>query len=625
MSNKSCFDAHIYDNITFNRFVTFFYMHPMKKSTLITIVIVFTFFTQLFSQACDCGEETQINICYLSNQAVCSEPGVSDCRYLMDGEFLTGVRNKLQNSNNFGPNGVVNCQVQLSPLDAVPSPEFLDESGCDVVFVGSSVEYSQSVDILESDILKEYLQNIREWSIQCEENLVIVTQAEAFEWGYETYDRNVNPNFAFANESSLSVFDGPFGSLISFEQGGSFQGIFEVLPASGAIILGVDDNGKPTLALDELTNDIVAADIGIFCSNGAGPISGNATISSINPNDILVANIFALGCQIAQNNFNEFQFAALCPGEDYTLPGGAIVNTAGLYVDSLLTVMDCDSVIETEIWEVEEYMDDITYNGCSGDGYEVVINEVAYNENRQSGVEFMETSFGCDSVVTINLSYEKLDTSYFDTIICVSETVDINGTIISPDATEEFVISRTDQCDSIHYVNVSSYPDYEIDIETYLTIKLGTPYIFNNQIPENVSIQWLPEEGLDCYDCPNPALLEFDIDQYQVLLEDENGCSKSFTITLDYYCSPYIPNIINLSEQDPRNNSLQIFSACPLINFEINVFDRWGNSVYESEDQTEKWDDIRAQDLNQGVYVYVLKYENETEKFSESGTVTITY
>ncbi len=46
-------------------------------------------------------------------------------------------------------------------------------------------------------------------------------------------------------------------------------------------------------------------------------------------------------------SFNVFQ--TICPSDLYTLPGGSVVNVSGTYIDTLLTVNGCDSVITTHL------------------------------------------------------------------------------------------------------------------------------------------------------------------------------------------------------------------------------------------------------------------------------------
>ena len=43
--------------------------------------------------------------------------------------------------------------------------------------------------------------------------------------------------------------------------------------------------------------------------------------------------------------------------------------------------------------------------GCTGDGYNVVVNGVTYDESNPSGTQVLSNANGCDSTVTIDLVY----------------------------------------------------------------------------------------------------------------------------------------------------------------------------------------------------------------------------
>ena len=47
------------------------------------------------------------------------------------------------------------------------------------------------------------------------------------------------------------------------------------------------------------------------------------------------------------------------------------------------------------------------YSGCSGDGYSVLVNGVTYNESNPSGTEVLSNANGCDSTVTIDLTFNS--------------------------------------------------------------------------------------------------------------------------------------------------------------------------------------------------------------------------
>jgi len=223
--------------------------------------------------------------------------GSQACGYAIDGRHMNDyLRQKLENSNNFGTNGIVSCPIDLVPLSKDINVNYLEEQNCDIIFTGNFTLDTINLQVnTEVTSIPEYtLQQIKNWSEKCETNLVITSQAEANLWGYSIQNRNENPNFSIGNELGDFIFDGPFGKVETFSQGGTYQGIITDGPASGYTSLAVDNNGLPTLVIDNATNDIILGDIGIFCGGGAGAISLGPNIN--NDNDRLTANVFALVC-----------------------------------------------------------------------------------------------------------------------------------------------------------------------------------------------------------------------------------------------------------------------------------------------------------------------------------------
>lgn len=107
-------------------------------------------------------------------------------------------------------------------------------------------------------------------------------------WRFDVSNQgNTLINPTSAGLASL-IFNGPFGSVSSANQGGSIQGYFNLTPAN-SIILGEDGSGKPTLLLDCNTLDLIIADGDAY--NDLGNVTGGPTISS--QNDIFWANTIA--------------------------------------------------------------------------------------------------------------------------------------------------------------------------------------------------------------------------------------------------------------------------------------------------------------------------------------------
>lgn len=93
----------------------------------------------------------------------------------------------------------------------------------------------------------------------------------------------------------------------------------------------------------------------------------------------------------------------------------------------------------------------------------------------------------------------------------------------------------------------------------------------------------------------------------------------------DCHCSVYLPTVFS-PNADGVNDTFQPLSNCPLINFDLKVFDRWGELVYHSTDAGMGWDgNVRGLSAQNGVYVFLLKYQpnNGVVEVVEKGEVSL--
>jgi len=65
----------------------------------------------------------------------------------------------------------------------------------------------------------------------------------------------------------------------------------------------------------------------------------------------------------------------------------------------------CSSTCDKTIYVGTSEIENITYSGCSGDGYAIMFNGVVYDESNPSDTVITSTSTGCDSITYINLTY----------------------------------------------------------------------------------------------------------------------------------------------------------------------------------------------------------------------------
>ncbi len=112
---------------------------------------------------------------------------------------------------------------------------------------------------------------------------------------------------------------------------------------------------------------------------------------------------------------------------------------------------------------------------------------------------------------------------------------------------------------------------------------------------------------------------------------DAATCGTNYTIDVHVDvgycpCSWYVPNAFS-PNGDELNDQWQLFPNCPYRDYSIQVYDRWGMLVFESDNPETTWDGTaRSQALATGVYVFMLRYEYEIQpgrwiKQNQTGTL----
>lgn len=115
---------------------------------VIFFAFLLIFSTQSFSQNC-CDPDEKLVICYLPSDEYC----VNDCRYNYDDLFMQGLRQKLNNSSNFGPDGISPCEIEEIPLRNISTANQLTSLNCDIVFMGVTSPQLDNTNSIYSTIL----------------------------------------------------------------------------------------------------------------------------------------------------------------------------------------------------------------------------------------------------------------------------------------------------------------------------------------------------------------------------------------------------------------------------------------------------------------------------------------
>ena len=110
---------------------------------------------------------------------------------------------------------------------------------------------------------------------------------------------------------------------------------------------------------------------------------------------------------------------------------------------------------------------------------------------------------------------------------------------------------------------------------------------------------------------------------------DDGFCTYLDTLTIlekeNCQCDTYIPNAVSLSSQN-INNTFIVNSNCILIDFQMQVFDRWGGSIFQSNNPDIGWSYNNSPiTIQTGIYSYTVtfRYNPDSELIVQSGLVTV--
>jgi gliding motility-associated-like protein len=124
------------------------------------------------------------------------------------------------------------------------------------------------------------------------------------------------------------------------------------------------------------------------------------------------------------------------------------------------------------------------------------------------------------------------------------------------------------------------------------------------------TIAWVPAYSLSCNNCAGPLATPLNTTEYSIHLVSDSGCTADtkILITVIPQHQLYVPNAFTPNGSG-INDFWEIFGNRKVWKFvEVQVYDRWGEKVFESNDIHFQWDGrYRGTMMEPGEYVYVLK------------------
>ncbi len=143
----------------------------------------------------------------------------------------------------------------------------------------------------------------------------------------------------------------------------------------------------------------------------------------------------------------------------------------------------------------------------------------------------------------------------------------------------------------------------------------------------NLTYSWLPI-GVSCATCTDVTVAPAQTTEYTVVATDSNGCTAQEIVTVQVSSENniFLPNAFS-PNGDGNNDVLQLYGNLSSIKyFQLMVFDRWGEKVFDTNNQHFTWDGTYRGQRNDGaVYIYVMKvvYLNGKSDRTFKGSINI--
>lgn len=252
----------------------------------------------------------------------------------------------------------------------------------------------------------------------------------------------------------------------------------------------------------------------------------------------------------------------------------------------------CDSVITINLSFLSEANHLLQQTICTGDT--VWVNNQAYDQYYYLGMETISGGAvnGCDSIILVDLTVLPIPRDTVQASLCPYETLQINGTVYGinrPSGLELLPNAAENGCDSLIYIQLTftAPPNNSAFLGADQLIFAGDTVCLSIPVDLDFSdISWQPVLPCITTDCSNVCHSAIQNETIIATISDQNQCLFSDTINIRVSKDRpiFVPNVF-APDADAPNNRFAIFPgiAVTRINW-LTVYDRWGSLVYEARD-----------------------------------------
>jgi uncharacterized protein YuzB (UPF0349 family) len=244
----------------------------------------------------------------------------------------------------------------------------------------------------------------------------------------------------------------------------------------------------------------------------------------------------------------------ICPDDDYTLVDGTVVDASGTYTAVTNTINGCDSTVIAVVTVRPDVAVTVDEAICQGETYTLVNGTPVTTAGTY--VAATQTMYGCDSVVTVNLTIKPVYNQSVSATVCQGETYELpDGTEVTAGGVYTSNLTSVGGCDSTIVTTLTVSPLPNLNLGNDIVV-LNPPVILN------------AGAGFASYDWSTGGQTQtITVTQngtFSVTVTNGAGCEATDTISVNFTAS-----IVNLGE---NGGSISLFPNPANDRFSINVY-----------------------------------------------------
>lgn len=181
------------------------------------------------------------------------------------------------------------------------------------------------------------------------------------------------------------------------------------------------------------------------------------------------------------------------------------------------------------------------------------------------------------------------------------------------------IISPLGCRDSVKYPNwikIDDSPIADFDYDPKILNTFVKTINFKDKSTNANKWGWLfDDEGSSPYQNPNFTFKDTGLQYVTLIVTHPTGCKDTVTkiIDIDPIVTYYLPNAFTPNDDSSNDYFLGAGIKTGIINFEMHIYDRWGQRIFNTSNPDEGWNgrkDNVGEFMMPGVYIYDVRFED---------------